>query len=58
MHVKRTLERYGFKCRSNYENYDISTLFGPSKRAKNKRFRPTLLMRRSKDRQQKLLEER
>lgn len=58
-HFRHTLEQYGFKCRTYYDNIDITALFGPLKKGQKKnRARPTLLMNRSKERQQQLLEER
>lgn len=55
--VKRTLEGYGFKCKTSYADYDLATLFGPN-RTRKISFKPTLLTKRSKERQEQLLAER
>lgn len=55
--VKRTLEGFGFKSKSSYTDIDLETLFGPA-RSRKPSFKPTLLTKRSKERQDALLAER
>lgn len=54
--IRKTLEQYGFKGAKNYEECDIAALFGPS--TKRKKIRPTLLMKKNVQEQQRILAEK
>lgn len=56
--IRVTLEQYGFKGAKNYEECDITALFGPSTNAKRKKIRPTLLMKKDHLEQQRILAEK
>lgn len=57
--IRVTLEQYGFKGARNYDDeYDFTALFGPSTNAKRKKIRPTLLMKKDRKEQERILEEK
>ncbi|XP_053685004.1 structure-specific endonuclease subunit SLX4 [Sabethes cyaneus] len=51
--IRATLEQYGFRCKTSYNDYDLNVIFGANSGVKNTRKgrwrRPTMLVRRDRE---------